>query len=66
MKHLLHKLYEPTIGAITAIWAFDRWDELLFSVIVAFVGGIAAYLGKQLSIYIIQKLAKVRKRDETN
>lgn len=67
MKDLVHKFYEPFVGAITALWAFDRWEELVWSVILAFAGGSAAYLGKQLMIWIGRSLSKAKgNAEETN
>lgn len=52
----MKRLFEPIIGAIVSFLSWAAWTDLLVSLIVAFLGGALAYLGKWMSAKIVRYL----------
>jgi len=53
----MKRLFEPITGTILSAISWAAWTDLLVSLLVAFVGGALAYLGKWLAAKIVQHFA---------
>lgn len=42
------RLTAPLLGFVTSLISFEIWQNILLSFVVAFIGGIAAWLGRKL------------------
>lgn len=52
----MKRLFEPIVGVIVSFLSWAAWTELLVSLVVAFLGGGMAYLGKWLFSKIVRYL----------
>lgn len=58
------KLLTPGAGIILGYVSFESWQNILLSVVAAFLGGIAAWLGGKLCDYISKKLGFKKQKNE--
>lgn len=54
----MKRLFEPVIGFVLGMASWEAWREILISIIVAFIGGAAAYLGKWACAKCVQFFSK--------
>lgn len=62
----MKRLLEPITGIVLSYAAWEAWTDLLVSLIVAFLGGALAYLGKWLAALILQQFAKNKNKSMSN
>ena len=58
MKDNLQKAFEPVTGFILAAASWDMLSNILVSTLIAFLGGIAAWMAKKLCEYFYKKIFK--------
>ena len=46
------RTFAPIIGFVTSLVSFEIWQNILLSFIIAFVGGVAAWLARKLCDYV--------------
>ena len=51
-------------GVIISLGSFQVWQNIMLSFIVAFIGGIAAWLAKRLCDYLSKKIHAINHKDE--
>jgi membrane protein DedA with SNARE-associated domain len=51
----------PLTGFVTSLISFEIWQNILLSFVVAFVGGIAAWLGRLVCETVKKKIASKTK-----
>jgi uncharacterized membrane protein (DUF441 family) len=54
----MKKLLEPITGIILSFLSWEAWTDLVISLLVAFLGGALAYLGKWLCAQGIQHFSR--------
>lgn len=54
----MKRLFEPITGTILSAISWAAWTDLFLSLVVAFLGGALAYLGKWIAAKIVQHFAK--------
>lgn len=58
------KLLTPAAGIILGYVSFESWQNIILSVLAAFLGGIAAWLGGKLCEFISKKLGFKNSKNE--
>jgi membrane protein DedA with SNARE-associated domain len=53
----MKRCFEPIAGFLLSVTTWEVWTNLLVSMLVAFLGGALAYLGKWLCAKVIQHFA---------
>jgi hypothetical protein len=68
----MKRLFEPITGTILSAISWAAWTDLLVSLLVAFLGGALAYLGKWICAKAVQHITHKKNvfvsktRDEIN
>ena len=61
------RTFAPVIGVFSSLISFEIWQNLMLSFVVAFVGGIAAWIARKLCDYVNKKInSKTKPGHETN
>ena len=60
----MKRFYEPVAGAIVSFLSWAAWTDLMVSLIVAFLGGALAYLGKWICARIVRYFGDRRAEQE--
>lgn len=50
------RIFTPILGMITSVISFDIWQNIILSFLLAFVGGVAAWVARRLCEYISNKI----------
>jgi hypothetical protein len=58
------RMLTPIFGFVLGWVSYESLQNILYSLLIAFLGGIAAWFGKLLCDYIFNKLKSKKSRDE--